>query len=94
MATQAFDPNERRKRYLEWIDNAVCVAVFFTAGAPAIVIMMLLSLPLLPLFGLSLLIGAQPPPRFPPSTKEVDVDHTSTQGKSDRPPGTPTPRYA
>lgn len=40
---------DRLARVFERIDNTACVAIFFAASMPAIVVMLLIAFPLLPL---------------------------------------------
>jgi hypothetical protein len=88
----SFERKEVWKRRLERIDNVVCVGILFAASMPAIVIMSLLALPLLPLFGLCLCMGAGAAPRFERSSKEVEAADT-TRREHPHPP-TATPHYA
>ena len=82
------------RRHSEHIDHVVCVGIFFTAGMPAIVIMLLLSLPLLPFIGFCFCLGASFPSKQELSLLE-DADDTAHRGQSDRPgPGAATPHYA
>lgn len=93
MALPSFQLNERRKRNFERIDNAVCIAIFLAASMPAIVVMMLLSLPLLPLFGVILFMGANPVGRAEPQSEAVEADDGTHEHGPGR-PAAPTPRFA
>ena len=93
MARPSFQLDERRKRTFERIDNAVCVAIFIAASMPAIVVMMLLSLPLLPLFGVILFMGANPLGRAEPLSERAEAEDETHEHGPGR-PAAPTPRFA
>lgn len=84
----------RLARRLQGIDTAFCVAVFFAASMPAIVVMLLIAFPLLPLFGVWVSWVAS---TGGPMNGAGHEEHpTHEHGPADHPPGhvTPTPHYA
>jgi len=93
MALPSFQLNERAKRNFERIDNAVCVAILFAASMPAIVVMMLLSLPLLPFFGVILFMGASPVGRAEALSERAEAEDEAHEHGPGR-PAAPTPRFA
>ena len=93
MTTFSFEPTERWKRRFERIDNIVCVGILFAASMPAIVVMLLLALPLLPIVAWCLCAGASFMPRFELSSKEVEAGD-ATRDDHSHGPTAPTPHYA
>jgi hypothetical protein len=51
MPELALDRKERLARLVRGLDTTICVAIFIAASMPAIVIMLVIAFPLLPLFG-------------------------------------------
>jgi len=94
MSELAIARKERLARIVRGMDNAVCVAVFIGASMPAIVVMLIIAFPLLPLFGVWVSWVAT---TGGPTATEDSVEHPQDHaGRTDQPHGhTPaTPRFA
>ena len=92
MSELAIDRKARFARVVRGVDTAICVAIFFAASMPAIVVMLLIAFPLLPLFGVwvSWVASTGGP------TDTADLEHPGEAGHADHPGdhAAPTPHYA
>lgn len=93
MPAFSIELSERWKRRFERVDNVVCVGILFAASMPAIVVMLLLALPLLPLFAWCLCVGASSPTRFEASFEGIEAERPDHGDSSDH-ARTPTPHFA
>lgn len=93
MPELALGRKERRARRFERLDNALCVAVFIGASLPALVVMVLIAFPLLPLFGVWVSWIAST--GGPMEGAGYEKHRTDEMGPVDHPRGhAPTPHYA
>jgi hypothetical protein len=94
MPELAIRRKERLARFVQKADTAVCVAIFVAASLPALVVMVLIAFPLLPVFGVWVSwVASTGGPAGGGSREEPRGDVTNP---ADHPPGhvTPTPHYA
>jgi hypothetical protein len=94
MTELALVRKERSSRLVQRADNAFCVALFFAASMPAIIVMLLIAFPLLPLFGVWVSWVAST--GGPTESAGHEEPGAGEAGRVDQPPGhaPPTPRFA
>jgi hypothetical protein len=94
MPELAIHRREKLASVARGIDTAICVAIFIAASMPAIVVMLLIAFPLLPLFGVwvSWVASTGGPTQTAESTDHRADDTTHVDHPGDH--TAPTPRYA
>jgi len=93
MPELAIDRKERLARLVRGLETAICVAIFIGASMPAIVVMLLIAFPLLPLFGVWVSWVAST--GGPTETAGHAEPPTAQAGQADESRAhTPTPRFA
>jgi len=87
------DRKERLVLFGHRMDHVLCVAIFIAASMPAIVVMLILAFPLLPLFGVwvSLLAAAEGLTKIPSGAelRTEEIEHKDDSGHTGA-----TPHYA
>ena len=93
MPELAIERKEKLARLVRGLETAICVAIFIGASMPAIVVMVLIAFPLLPLFGVWVSWVAST--GGPTQTAAYAEPPTAQPGQAEKPRGhAPTPRFA